>query len=152
MYIAESLREPRMQNYKSRIQANTSNINNTDVYSQGWRKFPRFGKLGFGESRDSQVLQRRTVQIRQKSMRTSFKRRCGSVGGAELSICDMIGQRVLTVQVINSLLASILSNVLFQHNVKHLNMARIPLITESAAFSEGSYDKSGKWKWTGIHA
>ncbi len=66
------------------------------------------------------------------------------MGGAELSICDMIGQRVLTVQVINSLLASIRSNVLFQQNVKHLNMARIPLITESAAFSEGSYDKSGK--------
>ncbi len=66
------------------------------------------------------------------------------MGGAEQSICDMIGQRVLTVQVINSLLASILSNVLFQQNVKHLNMARIPLITESAAFSEGSYDKSGK--------
>lgn len=105
---------------------------------------PRFGKLGFGESRDSEVLQRRTVQIRQKSLRTSFKRRCGSVGGAEQSICDVIGQRVLTVQVKNSLLASILLNVLFQHNVKHLNIARIPLITESAAFSEDSYDKSGK--------
>lgn len=40
----------------------------------------RFGKLGFGESCDSEVLQRRTVQIRQKSLRTSFKLRCGWSG------------------------------------------------------------------------
>lgn len=40
----------------------------------------RFGKSGFGESCDSEVLQRRTVQISQKSMRTSFKRRCGWSG------------------------------------------------------------------------
>lgn len=79
----------------------------------------RFGKLGFGESCDSEVLQRRTVQIRQKSLRTSFKRRCGSVGGAEQSICDVIGQKVLTGQVSNS----ILLNVLFQL----LNVARILL-------------------------
>lgn len=43
-------------------------------------EMPRFGKLGFGESCDSEVLQRRTVQIRQKTMRTSFKRRCGWSG------------------------------------------------------------------------
>jgi len=90
---------------------------------------PRFGKLGFGESCDSEVGYSKDEQSKldRKVREHHLNGDADGVGGASQSIRVVIGQCVLTFQVKDSLFGRIHLNVLFQHYVKHLNVTKVRL-------------------------